>query len=245
MTAVEWAIVLAVDWLVWAGVCAWIHRNPRGDFPTGVLYRAAQVYALAWHRLRVAGRGALPGSRSPGPMIVVANHASGADPVLVQAACPFEIRWMMGADMMDERLGWLWTHLRIIGVDRDKGDSRALREALRHLASGGVLGVFPEGRIERPARRLLPFEPGVGLLIAKSGAPVLAAVVEGAPDAPTAWQSLVERSRASVTFHAVPRAEGRPDPRAIVTDLEARFAAWTGWGNEEGTEGRRDRETKG
>jgi 1-acyl-sn-glycerol-3-phosphate acyltransferase len=225
----DWAIVLTIDWLAWAGVCAWVHRNPRGDFPTGVLHRAAQVYALAWHRLRVAGRSELPATRDPGPLIVVANHASGVDPILIQAACPFEIRWMMGADMMHPGLAGLWGFMRIIGVDRDKGDSRALREALRHVHGGGVLGVFPEGRIERPPRKLLPFEPGVGLLIAKSGAPVLAAVVEGVPDAPTAWQSLLVRSRATVTFRRAPTQAGKPDPRAIVADLEARFAQWTGW----------------
>lgn len=212
-------------WTLWAWVCAWIRGNPRGDFTTGVLYRLIQVHARLLHRLRAHGAHHLP--INPGPLIVVSNHTAGIDPLLIQALCPFEVRWMMARDMMVPAGRALWEYARIIPVDREVGDSAALREGIRHLRSGGVLGVFPEGGIERPRGTLLPFEQGLGLLIARTGASVLPVVISGTPDADTAWESLLTPSHSCVTIHAPIAAASLPARSAeIVAELESRYRAW-------------------
>ncbi|MBM4109033.1 MAG: 1-acyl-sn-glycerol-3-phosphate acyltransferase [Phycisphaerae bacterium] len=218
------AVILAL-WTAWAVLCAVIRDNPRGDFTTGVLYHLIRLHARAIHRLRVAGARHLPSD--PGPLIVVSNHTAGVDPLLIQAACPFEVRWMMGADMMVPAGRALWEHARVIPVDRARGDSAALRDAIRHLRAGGVLGVFPEGGIETPPGTPRPFEPGLGLLIARTGATTLPVVVDGTPRAVTAWGSLFTPSRSRVTFHEPIPASALPGtPPEIVADLEARYRAW-------------------
>ena len=57
-------------------------------------------------------------------------------------------------------------------VQRDKGDASSLRTALEILDAGGVLGIFPQGRVIFDPS---PFQPkaGFALLAEKSGAPVL------------------------------------------------------------------------
>jgi 1-acyl-sn-glycerol-3-phosphate acyltransferase len=219
-------LALAITlWLLWSAFCAWCYANPRGEFTAGVLYRLIQIYALAVHRLRVRGREHL--HRRSGPLIVVANHTSGVDPLLIQAASHFEIRWMMARDMMVPAGRALWEFARIIPVDRERGDSAALREAIRHLRQGGVLGVFPEGGIERPPGVLRPFEPGLGLIIARTRAPVLPVIIRGTPYATTAWESLFRSSRARLEVHPPIDAATLPDtPAAIVADLESRFRVW-------------------
>jgi len=234
-----WAVltVVGVLWLALAAFSSWLLRaRPRGDdVAASAALRLIQLYARFVHRLRVEGLEHVPrrDESDRQPLIVVANHTSGADPLLVQAALPFEPRWLMGADMRVDALAGLWDWTGVIFVDRKAPDARGLREALRHLERGGVIGVFPEGHIERPARRLLPFREGVGLLILKSGAPVLPVVIQGTPQVDPAWASLTRRSRASVRFLPVmtfDRADrGSDRARRVAEELRETFRRATGW----------------
>lgn len=234
-----WAVLTVVGllWLALAVFSSWLLRaRPRGDdVAASAALRAIQLYARFVHRLRVEGLENVPdrSEADRSPLIVVANHTAGADPLLVQAALPFEPRWLMGADMRVPAVQGLWDWSGVIFVDRTAPDSKGLREALRHLGRGGVLGLFPEGHIERPARRLLPFREGVGLLILKSGAPVLPAIIDGTPQVDPAWASLVRRSRATVRFLPVmtfDRADrGSDRARRVAEELREVFRRETGW----------------
>lgn len=214
----------------------WLLQNPRGDFEAGVLWHGARLYSRMLHRLEVRGREHVPQTASPGPLILVINHTAGVDPVLVQAATPFEVRWVMASDMRHPFGEPLWQWLRVIFVDRAGTESRSAasgggaREAIRHVRDGGVLGIFPEGAIERPPRTLLPFQPGVGFIIRRTEAPVIPVLIEGTPESPQAWGSLWRRSRSRVTFFPpVQYAGQKRSPEAIADDLRGRFATWTGW----------------
>jgi 1-acyl-sn-glycerol-3-phosphate acyltransferase len=208
----------------------WVLDTPREDPLIGLAYRSIQIYARTFHRLQVEGLENIPRARYPGPLIVVCNHTGGVDPLLVQAACPFEVRWMMATDMMAPRYEWFWKWAGIISVDRTGKDSSGTKEALRHVRAGGVLGVFPEGAIERPARHILPFHPGVGLIIARTGAPVLPAIIEGTPPPQTggAWTSLYTRGRAFVRFGPIMQFE-REEPSALSQRLRNWYLEATGW----------------
>jgi 1-acyl-sn-glycerol-3-phosphate acyltransferase len=225
LTLVVLAALAALGWL-----SGWLERTPRGEPDSGAVFRAFQLYAALVHRLKVLGRDQIPREISPGGLIVVANHTGGVDPVLVQAALPFEVRWMMASDMQFAGLDWLWELGRVIGVDRSGRDTRSAREAMRHLEGGGVIGIFPEGGIARPARTLRPFMAGVGLIVKRTGARVLPVVIEGTPDVELAWSSLVHPSRATV--RVLPTLDySKSDLAAdeIARDLQARYADWTGW----------------
>lgn len=231
-----WIILGAAAWVGCAAVARWIMAAAvRPDsFETGFLVRLYQVYARLVHRLRIEGAHHIPHPRSPGegvgPLIVVANHTAGVDPILIQATVPFEPRWMMASDMRAPLLEALWEFGRIIFVDRRGGDAPALREGLRHLASGGALGVFPEGHLERPARHILPFQPGVGLLIGRSKARVLPVVIDGTPICDPAWGSLVKPSHSRIRFLApIDYSTTGLGPAEIAADLHRRFIDATGW----------------
>jgi 1-acyl-sn-glycerol-3-phosphate acyltransferase len=205
---------------LWTGLAALVLwcREPRfrgGDVVAGLVLRAIQVYARVLHGLRATGLEHVPRDRTPEgkgarPLLVIANHTAGVDPLLIQAAMPFEARWVMARDM---RVAWLdevWAFARVIFVDREGEGAAGLRDALAHLKAGLTLGVFPEGAIERPRGRVLPFQPGIGLLAGRSGALILPVVIEGTPHASTAWGSLIRPSRSRVRFLPVidPKAAG-------------------------------------
>lgn len=223
------AFIAVLAWIAWAAVSAWVLDNPRGDPVTGLLWRLLRVYARTVHRMRVEGAEHVPPREAPGPLVVVCNHTAGVDPLLVLAAVDFDIRWMMGLDMMLPRFRKFWEWAGIIGVSRGGREGTGAREALRHLARGGVLGVFPEGRIERPAGTLLPFHPGVGYLISRTGARVLPVLIRGTPDHRLAWGSLWMTSHAVVRFGSVRQFERGARPEEIVEALRGWFKAESGW----------------
>jgi 1-acyl-sn-glycerol-3-phosphate acyltransferase len=226
--AVAW-VIFALALLVVGGMASrWLMDNDRNDPAWGVGLILVGLYTKFYHGLTVRGRENLP--PQGGPLIVVINHTAGVDPILVQLSLPFEVRWMMAKDMMLPDLSATWKWLRVIPVDRDAGDSSALREALRHLKAGGVVGIYPEGRIEKPPRHVMPFAPGVGLLVKKSGAPVLPVLIEGTPQTQTAWGSLTLPSRSRVTIGPPVRYDRTKMSAAdIAEDLRRRYLDWTGW----------------
>lgn len=233
-----WLILAVVFWLGLALAAGRLLVGPRGDDVLGNLaWYVIRGYVGLRHPPVVGGRENIPlppagDGRGVGPLIVVANHASGVDPLLIQSILPFEPRWMMAADMRHPMGEWLWAFGRIIFVDRANSDPAGVREALRHLAGGGVLGLFPEGGIEREPRTLRPFQPGVGLLIRRSGARVLPIVIEDAAMAPSAWGALKRTSRPRIRVMAPIEYGREQSPGEVAADLQARYVAWTGWGVE-------------
>jgi 1-acyl-sn-glycerol-3-phosphate acyltransferase len=221
--------ILVVAGLAGVGaVCRQIVDNPRRDVMWGIAMILTRIYTRVVHRLSIDGLHNVPISPQPGKLVVVINHTSGVDPILVQVACPFEIRWMMAADMQIEFLRWAWEWLQVISVDRHGRDTVSAREALRHLKTGGVIGIFPEGAIERPAGEIMPFHAGVGLIVSRSGAPVLPVWIEGTPKAEHAWASLLRCSRSRIRFYPMIRYTNH-SPQQIADDLRGRYLAWTGW----------------
>jgi 1-acyl-sn-glycerol-3-phosphate acyltransferase len=223
-----WLSLAACAWAAFALACRVLARNPRGTVDAGFFLLLARLYARLVHRLRVHGREHLPssGPGPVGPLIVVANHTAGIDPVLVQASVPFEVRWMMALDMRIPALESFWRWTGVIGVKRDRGpdsgpaDATGIRDALAHLKARGVLGVFPEGGIERPPGVLMPLLPGVGMLAGRGGVPVLPVIIRGTPFTRTAWGSLVRPSRSSVEFLPIVHVPARSDPAMVVRELE-------------------------
>lgn len=255
-----WAMVAAGGLAAWALWAAFVHalaritpredERGRPDLWAGLAMLAIVLYARLVQRLRVEGVEHAPRGRRVGPLVVVANHTAGVDPLLIQAALPFEVRWMMARDMQPDALAWLWEFTGVIGVTRldaadgaagggsgggvggvgggrRGSDATAAREAIRHLQGGGVIGVFPEGRIV-PRGRVGEFLPGVGLLVSRTGAKVLQAVIDGTPQTDSAWGSLLRPGRARVRFLPL-REYGDARAAEIAADLRARLIAETGW----------------
>ncbi len=227
--SIFWLTLAAGAWLVFALLANRLMVNPRSDVLTGLFYHGARIYCRVVHRLVVEGREHIPASREPGPLIVVCNHTAGLDPVLVQASVPFAIRWMMASKMRLPIFEAFWEWAGIISIDTSGRDLGGVREALRHLRQGGVVGIFPEGAIERPPGVLLPFMHGAGMLISKSGATVLPIAIDGTPYAAKAWGSLWRTSRSRLRVGPTVRFPRSTGAAEIATELETWFRNTTGW----------------
>ena len=174
-----------------------------------------RFYAHAWHHTRVLSPCPIP---AQGAAILICNHVSGIDPLLLQATCPRVITWMMAREYYElpilrsafERLGY-------IPVSRGTRDSASLKAALRALSAGKVLGIFPEGRIA-PSKELLPLQPGVALMAARTGAPVYPAYLGGIQRNMTIARGLLDRQDVTIAYGRALEPAGKP---ASTEELEA------------------------
>lgn len=135
-----------------------------------------RALALFLAPMRVAGIENVPRA---GPYLMVANHISWKDPPWIAFALRLPIRYMTKQEAFAlPLLGGLLVAIGCFPVRRGSSDRRAIITALRVLASGQVLGFFPEGHRSENAA-LLPAHSGAAMLAARSGVPVLPIGVVG------------------------------------------------------------------
>ena len=227
--AVALAVWVLLATIAWRVVIPALKRGPAGDPGLGLTWYVLKIASRLIHRLRVTGTEHLPPRCPARPLVVVCNHTGSIDPLLVSSACPFMIRWMMGDDMMWERMAPLWEKLQLIAVDRTGDRPVAIREALRTLRNDGVIGIFPEGRITLPRGEIRPFFDGVGALISRAKADTLLVWIEGTPETDQVIPSLFTPSRSTVHFVEHIPWDGERDPTVITERLRNRLLAVSGW----------------
>ena len=129
---------------------------------------------ILW-RARVYGTQNVPAT---GPLIVACNHVSYLDPPILGCLCPRPISYMAKKELfVVPVLGGMIRALGAYAVDREGSATSAIRRSLRVLDTGGVVGIFPEGR-RNLTGDALP-QTGVGLLAAYAQAPVVPACLRG------------------------------------------------------------------
>jgi 1-acyl-sn-glycerol-3-phosphate acyltransferase len=118
-----------------------------------------------------------------GPCLLAANHISHFDPPILSVAARRKIDWMAMTELFENRLVAVW--LRAIDsfpTDRLRPDRTSVRTALRRLAAGRMVGIFPEAGIRDGPGSVLegaPIRPGIGTLAQLSGAPILPCAIVG------------------------------------------------------------------
>ncbi len=127
-------------------------------------------------RLQAIGGGNLPGT---GAAIIAVTHKSTLDPIFAGVSFARPLRYMAKKELFAVLgLGRLIGGLGAFPVDRGAGDRAALETALRVLAEGEVLLMFPEGHRHKD-EVIHPFFPGVGMLAVRAGAPVIPVAIQG------------------------------------------------------------------
>jgi 1-acyl-sn-glycerol-3-phosphate acyltransferase len=186
---------------------------------------AASLFApfvVWWGRLRVNGLDCIPAA---GPVLIVPNHDSQWDPVVVSVAVRNrrQIHYLSRANLWRiPGLGPVLDALGQIPVERGTGDMNALSRAREVLQSGEAVGVFPEGTLSwgEPLRA----RSGVGVLAASCPeASIVLCQVEGTTD----FVRFPRRPRATVTFFPPAGGPRRADeePAALAVRLMADIRA--------------------
>ncbi|MEQ5800777.1 1-acyl-sn-glycerol-3-phosphate acyltransferase [Halomonas sp. H10-9-1] len=171
MTALLWPLVACVVlWLVWRLVQA-----PRPAVRLLVYLLVRLIY-----RLRLVGIEHLP---RRGAALVVCNHVSFMDALVMGGASPRPLRFLMDKPIYDSPwLNWLFRLVGAIPVESERRDPgnlrRALGEVSRALRDGEVVMLFPEGRLTSDGE-VQEFRRGLELILARDPVPVIPAGLSG------------------------------------------------------------------
>jgi len=127
------------------------------------------------YRVRSRGAEQVPAA---GGAVIVANHLSYADVVVLQLACPRPLRFV--AYVGPETPAYLALAFRLAGVIplAARHPSTAMHRAVRALQSGELVCVFPEGQISRTGQ-LMEIKRGFEILARRAGVPVIPAAIDG------------------------------------------------------------------
>ncbi len=141
-----------------------------------VVYRASRLACLviskAMFGLRIEGQEHIP---ETGAAIVAANHLSFLDPVIIGVAIRRPLHFMAKEELFRFRpFGWLLRAYQAFPVGRGKADLQAIKQAVSLLQGGELVLIFPEGT-RGDGKRVGPAKPGIGLVAARSRAPVVPA----------------------------------------------------------------------
>jgi 1-acyl-sn-glycerol-3-phosphate acyltransferase len=143
-------------------------------------YHFSRLIGRLFFRLRVVHQERMIQS---GPAILAMNHESYLDPPLAGTTCDRAIYFLARRTLLDAPLlGWLLPKLNVIPVNQESVDRGAIKALIRVLKAGNGVLVFPEGSRTLDGK-LQPAEPGLGLVIAKTLAPVVPMRIFGAHEA--------------------------------------------------------------
>lgn len=143
---------------------------PRRRLLRAFLRRVVDLFFVSFTDLEIVGGENLP---RKGPLLVVANHFSFLDPVLMIRTAPWPIEFLGGFHLPNAPayVRWIPKLWGYYPVFRGTGSRAALYAAEAVLAQEGVVGVYPEAgswaTVLRPAR------PGTAFLAAQTGAEIL------------------------------------------------------------------------
>ena len=114
------------------------------------------------------------------PYILAPNHSSEADPLILGAAMPDRVTYLVSRHL--ERFPLVFRFVRAfdpIFVRRGPAEVASVRAALARLERGGVVAIYPEGHVVQDAF-LGPLHDGPAFIALRAGVPIVPVAIEGA-----------------------------------------------------------------
>lgn len=180
---------------------------------------------LAWvlinilYRIKPQGLDNVP---AKGPAVVVCNHVSYMDPIILTGCIQRPMRFVMYYRIFQiPLLRYFFEHMRAIPIAGRMEDEQLMNEAFERvdeeLAAGNVVCIFPEGGITLDGK-IQRFRPGIEKIIARRAVPVIPVALG------RLWGSWFSRRKGGGLrmipgrlFARVPVTVGEPVPAAEVT----------------------------
>ena len=216
------AVFLALAAVTFLFAYAW--RMTRRHPEMGWFYCGVQTFCLLFvrffYRVRLQG---VPNIPDRGGVLIVCNHVSYLDPVLIGTFSPRPVRFMSWEGF--ERVPVMRRVMRMMGtipVDDTKAKD-AVSKAVEALRRGEVVCIFPEGSVTRNGA-LLEIRRGFELIARRAGCPIVPAWVDGK------WGSILSLSEGRLLWktprglrRAVGVAYGKPFPAEQAGDVRLRL----------------------
>jgi 1-acyl-sn-glycerol-3-phosphate acyltransferase len=214
-------------------------RRESGLIETGLhvaWWSLVRLYLAGWHRLEIRGREHLP---SKPPFVLVANHASHLDALVLAAPFPWRLRDRIfpiaAGDTFFENAttaAFAATMLNALPLWRKHCGPHAMQELRERLVEEPCAYIlFPEGTRSRDGV-MTHFKPGLGMLVAQTSVPVVPCHLQGAFQALPAhrrwprFRQIILRVGEPMIFSSVPN--DRTGWKAIADSLETKVRELAG-----------------
>jgi 1-acyl-sn-glycerol-3-phosphate acyltransferase len=174
-----------VNALMNAAVAVFIY----GLVPEFLMRFLAWLLVHTFYRVDKQGLEQIP---ETGPCVVICNHVSYVDAVVIAACVRRPIRFVMDHQIFKvPLLSFIFRTMRTIPIAPSKEDAtmkdRAFAEVAKALAAGEIVGIFPEGKLTDDGE-LNPFRPGIQRIVETTPVPVVPLALRGL------WGSFFSRS---------------------------------------------------
>lgn len=220
--------IFAILALMNAAVAIYIYKL----IPEFVFRFACWIVANVMYRLRTVGRDHIP---MEGPALLVCNHVSFVDWMIVASACKRPARFVMYYGFFKvPLLGWIFRDAKVIPISPAREDEAVMEAAFDRIAAeleaGEVVCIFPEGALTKDGR-MQRFRPGVEKIVRRTPVPVIPMALVGM------WGSFFSRKGGAAmrrpfrrVWSRIRLVVGTPVPPEQVTAdaLAARVAALGG-----------------
>ncbi len=148
--------------------------------PEFLLRFIAWILVHTFYRIRLVDAARIP---SEGAAVLVCNHVSFVDAVVIMAESPRPIRFVMDHRIFRTPfIGWLFRHVKAIPIAPAHEDAdmleRAYQACQRALDEGELVCIFPEGKLTRTGE-INPFRHGVAEILRRHSAPVVPMALRG------------------------------------------------------------------
>ncbi|NLS91695.1 MAG: 1-acyl-sn-glycerol-3-phosphate acyltransferase [Planctomycetaceae bacterium] len=165
--------------------------------PQSLLFGFSFVLTRILWRASVRGRFEIPPGQGA---IIVSNHRAPVDPCFFYLCTRRVVHWMVAKEyVVHPALAWFFRTTECIPVSRGGIDTKATKIAIRYAQQGGLVGMFPEGRLNKTRDVLLPGRPGAALIALKAQVPVVPMYVEGSPYDTSVFSPLVMPAHVRLT----------------------------------------------
>lgn len=212
---------LAIALVVWM-IRSWL-RTRFTLFQAFLSFINLLLARILW---RATISGPLPVAEHEGA-VIVCNHTSGVDPNIIQLCTDRVVHWMVAREYYEmPLLSRAFRAVDTIPVNRAGVDTAATKMAIRLAQQGGLVGLFPEGRVNTSEALLLPGRPGAALIALRARVRVIPCFVQGVPYNGTALGSVFMAGRANVTVgEPIDLSEyfGREGDKSVLQELTKRF----------------------
>lgn len=160
-----------------SGITTFFIFLARGSLGYRILRGFLRLVLKLFFDLKVEG---LENVKTGSKVILAGNHTSVLDGLIVMAAYPQRIYFLVAESIFKRRfLGFIARQLGFIPVKRGKLNKDAIREAIRILETRNALGIFPEGKITEDGK-LTEGKKGVAVIAQKTNSVIIPFAIEGA-----------------------------------------------------------------
>jgi 1-acyl-sn-glycerol-3-phosphate acyltransferase len=130
-----------------------------------------------WLRYRARGIERIPES---GGGLILSNHQSFLDPLLIGLPLHRPVSFLARDTLFPVPvIGWILRNTYVMPLSRDTGGAGGIRETIRRLEAGFLVGIFPEGTRSVDGK-LGPLKPGFAALVRRTDLPIFPVGIAGA-----------------------------------------------------------------